>query len=88
MGIFFNPQHTHLGKLDMKSPPREVAAGCSDAGVGAGSGVGKDILPTVRSITLDNNKYKRNILYKCTLLWNILPVYERNIQEYHVWRMW
>ena len=22
MGIFFNPQHTHPGKLGMKSPPR------------------------------------------------------------------
>ena len=22
MGIFFNPQHTHPGKFDMKSPPR------------------------------------------------------------------
>ena len=57
-----------------------MAAGCSDAGVGAGSGVGKDILPTVRYITLDNKNYGRNILYKGALLWNILPVYERNIQ--------
>ena len=26
MGIFFNPQHTHPGKLDMKSPPRNLSS--------------------------------------------------------------
>ena len=34
----------------------------------------------------NNEKYKRNVLYKGALLWNELPVKERNIEDYEVFK--
>ena len=31
----------------------------------------------------NNEKYKRNVFYKGALLWNTLPVDERNLQTYN-----
>ena len=40
MGIFFNPQHTHPGKLDMKYPPPPG----SIQRVGMGEGGGEEVI--------------------------------------------
>ena len=34
----------------------------------------------------NNEKYKRNVLYKGVLLWNKLPVHERNIEGYEAFK--
>ena len=38
------------------------------------------------TINLNNEKYKRNTLYKGALSWNSLPVHDRNIGNYDTFK--
>ena len=53
MGIFFNPQHTHSGKLDMKLPPPPQATGGRVLGFTCGRRVGcRQEVDSVHGVTM------------------------------------